>query len=73
MSAIEENAVRVAAETLSGHFALRGWIDMARNRGDLRRKVRDNHFDPNEPTKDDCLEAFRDALVAYRRYIEAHP
>jgi hypothetical protein len=70
---IESNAVWKAAEALAGHFALRGWFDMANDRGDLRRRVRDAHFDPNEPTRDDCLEAFRDALKAYRAYIEAQP
>ena len=66
-----KNGIYRGAQVLAGHFGLRDWYDMASDRGELRRKVRDKSYDPNEPTVEDCMAAFEEALKAYEDAVRA--
>ena len=62
---IDERTVGGLALLLSEHFGTRPILAMARDRSDLRSKIRDGGgYDINEPTIDDLEEAAR-AILAY--------
>lgn len=62
---LDAGAVGGLALLLSEHFGTRPILAMARDRSDLRSKIRDGGgYDINEPTIDDLEEAAR-AILAY--------
>lgn len=50
------------ARVLAGHFAQRPWDAMAKDRVDLRNRLRFG-YDVNEATRDDCMVAAIDAIA----------
>ena len=54
-----------AARAISIHVAYRPWDEMAKDRSDLRAKIRDG-YDVNEPTQSDCIDAAHEMLHAIR-------
>lgn len=68
-----DTMIERVARAIAGQVAFRDWSQMAKNRADLRARIRDQFslFDANEPTRADCRDAAIEVLEVLREPTEA--